>query len=70
MLRNERKINYRVGLDGKLNDLYKNWTGIQMKCCPLVHPWHEITSMLRMIIALVPLLGHEPDEEDDYHHEQ
>ena len=45
MLKNEIKINYRVGLDGKLNDLYKSWTEIEMKLWTLVHlceglpPW-------------------------------
>ena len=39
MLKNERKINYMVGLAGKGNDHHRSWTGIQMNFWPLVHPW-------------------------------
>ena len=38
MLKNERKINYMVGLAGKENDHHRSWTGIQMNFWPLVHP--------------------------------
>jgi hypothetical protein len=40
MLRNERKINYMVGLAGKENDQQRCWTGIQMNFWPLVHPYY------------------------------
>ena len=36
MLKNERKINYMVGLAGKGNDQHRSWTGIQMNFWPLV----------------------------------
>jgi hypothetical protein len=39
MLKNERKINYLVGLAGKGNDQHRSWTGIQINFWPLVHPW-------------------------------
>jgi hypothetical protein len=38
MLKNERKINYMVGLAGKGNDQHSSWTGIQINFWPLVHP--------------------------------
>jgi hypothetical protein len=38
MLKNERKINYMVGLAGKGNDQNRSWTGIQINFWPLVHP--------------------------------
>jgi hypothetical protein len=38
MLKNERKINYMVGLAGKGNDQHRSWTGIQINLWPLVHP--------------------------------
>jgi hypothetical protein len=38
MLKNERKINYMVGLAGNGNDHHRSWTGIQMNFWPLVHP--------------------------------
>ena len=39
MLKNERKLNYIVGLARirKLNDLNKIWTGINMIFWPLTH---------------------------------
>ena len=36
--KNEIKINYWVGLNGKLNDLNKCWTGMKIKFWHLVHP--------------------------------
>ena len=42
MLKNERKLNYMVGLASKINDINKSWTGIQMNFWPLVHPFHPL----------------------------
>ena len=42
MLKNEREINYMVGLAGKGNDQHRIWTGIQINFWPLVHPWIEV----------------------------
>ena len=49
MLKNERKINYRVGLDGKLNDLHKSWTGIEMNFWPLIHPCTYPTETFKVL---------------------
>ena len=38
MLKNERKINYMVGLARKLKDLHTNWIGIKINFWPLVYP--------------------------------
>ena len=47
MLKNERKINYMVGLAGKGNDHHRSWTGIKMNFWPLVHPclFHPPTTL-------------------------
>ena len=45
MLKNERKINYMVGLAGKGNDQHRSWTGIQINFWPLVHSsWLRLTN--------------------------
>ena len=41
--KNEIKINYWVGLNGKLNDLNKCWTGMKIKFWHLVHPCQEVS---------------------------
>jgi hypothetical protein len=39
MLKNDKKINYMVGLARKGNDQHRSWTGIKINFWPLVHPW-------------------------------
>jgi hypothetical protein len=46
MLKNERKINYMVGLAGKGNDHHRSWTGIQMNFWPLVHPCVKMENII------------------------
>ena len=38
MIKNERKINYMVGLARKINDIYKSWTGKEMNFVLLFIP--------------------------------
>ena len=51
MLKNERIINYMVGLAGKENDHHRSLTGIQMNFWPLVHPWEPVEELKDVIFA-------------------
>jgi hypothetical protein len=55
MLKNERKINYMVGLAGKGNDQHRSWTGIQINFWPLVHPWGVNLGKLSNFSTTFPL---------------
>ena len=51
MLKNERKLNYMVGLIRKVNDLWKSWIGKKISFCPSVHPWQHMLLVVQYAVG-------------------